>query len=287
MHVSADIGCHSFATFAPFSQGNSILGYGMSLASAAAVSGTQTNRPISVMGDGGFWHNGLITGVAGAVFNKDDSRAGRHEQRLFQRHRPAGHPLQQGGAGRPRQGPRHRGSLEEHGRAVDQARAHLWRGGRGQHAARGAAHRPEGPQGHHRRRRMPARAPAAHPAGDRAIRLRPASAWCAPASGSTRRCAPATTPASASRAAPRSPSSPARTRCAPTPSPTSTTTAWAAGCAARSRTRPSSARRSRRSTSSRTRRRWDRLKRRTIGGAHAPARRRPRNVGAPALVPAE
>lgn len=73
VHVSADIGCHSFATFAPFSQGNSILGYGMSLASAAAVSGTQANRPISVMGDGGFWHNGLITGVAGAVFNKDDS----------------------------------------------------------------------------------------------------------------------------------------------------------------------------------------------------------------------
>ena len=73
VHVAADIGCHSFATFAPFSQGNSILGYGMSLASAAAVSGTQANRPISVMGDGGFWHNGLITGVAGAVFNRDDS----------------------------------------------------------------------------------------------------------------------------------------------------------------------------------------------------------------------
>ena len=73
VHVAADIGCHSFATFAPFSQGNSILGYGMSLASAAAVSGTQQTRPISVMGDGGFWHNGLITGVAGAVFNKDNS----------------------------------------------------------------------------------------------------------------------------------------------------------------------------------------------------------------------
>jgi indolepyruvate ferredoxin oxidoreductase alpha subunit len=72
VHVSADIGCHSFATFPPFSQGNSILGYGMSLASAAAVSSSQVNRPISVMGDGGFWHNGLITGVAGAVFNKDD-----------------------------------------------------------------------------------------------------------------------------------------------------------------------------------------------------------------------
>jgi indolepyruvate ferredoxin oxidoreductase, alpha subunit len=72
VHVSADIGCHSFATFAPFSQGNSILGYGMSLASGAAVASTQSNRPISVMGDGGFWHNGLLTGVAGAVFNKND-----------------------------------------------------------------------------------------------------------------------------------------------------------------------------------------------------------------------
>jgi indolepyruvate ferredoxin oxidoreductase alpha subunit len=73
VHVAADIGCHAFATFPPFSQGHSILGYGMSLASAAAVSGTQAKRPISVMGDGGFWHNGLLTGVAGAAFNKDDS----------------------------------------------------------------------------------------------------------------------------------------------------------------------------------------------------------------------
>ena len=43
-HISADIGCHSFATFAPFSLGNSILGYGMSLASAAAV-GPQHGTP--------------------------------------------------------------------------------------------------------------------------------------------------------------------------------------------------------------------------------------------------
>jgi indolepyruvate ferredoxin oxidoreductase alpha subunit len=73
VHVAADIGCHAFGTFAPFSQGNSILGYGMSLASAAAVSGTQKQRPVSIMGDGGFWHNGLLTGVAGATFNKTDS----------------------------------------------------------------------------------------------------------------------------------------------------------------------------------------------------------------------
>jgi indolepyruvate ferredoxin oxidoreductase, alpha subunit len=72
IHISADIGCHSFATFAPFSLGNSILGYGMSLASAAAVAPNMAKRPIAVMGDGGFWHNGLITGVASNVFNKGD-----------------------------------------------------------------------------------------------------------------------------------------------------------------------------------------------------------------------
>jgi len=71
-HISADIGCHSFATFAPFSMGNSILGYGMSLASAAAVAPNLATRPIAVMGDGGFWHNGLITGVASNLFNKGD-----------------------------------------------------------------------------------------------------------------------------------------------------------------------------------------------------------------------
>ena len=71
-HISADIGCHSFATFAPFSMGNSILGYGMSLASAAAVGPNLANRPISVMGDGGFWHNGVITGVASNLFNQGD-----------------------------------------------------------------------------------------------------------------------------------------------------------------------------------------------------------------------
>src|SRR4029450_6860962 len=52
--------------------GNSILGYGMSLASAAAVGPNMDRRPIAVMGDGGFWHNGLISGVASNLFNKGD-----------------------------------------------------------------------------------------------------------------------------------------------------------------------------------------------------------------------
>jgi len=72
VHISADIGCHAFATFAPFNMGNSILGYGMSLASSAAVGPNMKKRPIAIMGDGGFWHNGLITGVASNLFNKGD-----------------------------------------------------------------------------------------------------------------------------------------------------------------------------------------------------------------------
>lgn len=71
-HISADIGCHAFGTLAPFSFGNTILGYGMSLASAAAVGPNMAKRPIAIMGDGGFWHNGLITGVASNLFNKGD-----------------------------------------------------------------------------------------------------------------------------------------------------------------------------------------------------------------------
>jgi indolepyruvate ferredoxin oxidoreductase alpha subunit len=71
-HISSDIGCHSFATLPPFSLGNSILGYGMSLASAAGVGPNMEKRTIAVMGDGGFWHNGLITGVASNLFNRGD-----------------------------------------------------------------------------------------------------------------------------------------------------------------------------------------------------------------------
>src|SRR5262249_56913223 len=71
-HISADIGCHSFATLPPFSLGNSILGYGMSLASAAAVTPNFARRPIAVMGDGGVWHNGLLSRVASNLFNQGD-----------------------------------------------------------------------------------------------------------------------------------------------------------------------------------------------------------------------
>jgi indolepyruvate ferredoxin oxidoreductase alpha subunit len=71
-HVSMDVGCHAFASFEPFSQGNTLLGYGMSLASAAGVGPMSSRRPVAVMGDGGFWHNGLLSGVASNLLNQGD-----------------------------------------------------------------------------------------------------------------------------------------------------------------------------------------------------------------------
>jgi indolepyruvate ferredoxin oxidoreductase alpha subunit len=72
-HVSVDVGCHAFATFEPFSQGNTLLGYGMSLASSAGVGPLSARRPVAVMGDGGFWHNGLLSGVASNLMNHGDA----------------------------------------------------------------------------------------------------------------------------------------------------------------------------------------------------------------------
>jgi len=73
LHIAADIGCHALGTFEPFSTGHTILGYGMSLASRAGVSPNMQRRVLSIMGDGGFWHNGLLTGVQSALFNGDDA----------------------------------------------------------------------------------------------------------------------------------------------------------------------------------------------------------------------
>jgi indolepyruvate ferredoxin oxidoreductase alpha subunit len=73
-YVSADIGCHQFAALAPFDFGATSMGYGLGAAGAAALNVDGANRrTISVMGDGGFWHNGLTSGVGNAVFNKSDN----------------------------------------------------------------------------------------------------------------------------------------------------------------------------------------------------------------------
>ena len=100
-HISADIGCHLFSILPPFHLGNTTMGYGLGTAGASAfgaargaeppgrsevpdsLSGGRTphsgglgstrKRAISVMGDGGFWHNGLTSGIANAVFNRSDN----------------------------------------------------------------------------------------------------------------------------------------------------------------------------------------------------------------------
>jgi len=72
-HVSADIGCHLFSILPPFHIGNTTMGYGLGAAGAAAFNTPSSKRAISIMGDGGFWHNGLTSGIANAVFNKSNN----------------------------------------------------------------------------------------------------------------------------------------------------------------------------------------------------------------------
>lgn len=73
-HVSCDIGCHLFSILPPFNIGNTTMGYGLGWAGSAALNAKDSSkRTISVMGDGGFWHNGLTSGVGNAVFNQSDN----------------------------------------------------------------------------------------------------------------------------------------------------------------------------------------------------------------------
>jgi indolepyruvate ferredoxin oxidoreductase, alpha subunit len=71
-HVAADIGCHLFSILPPFNIGATTMGYGLGPASASAFNVESDKRAISIMGDGGFWHNGLASSIGNAVFNKQD-----------------------------------------------------------------------------------------------------------------------------------------------------------------------------------------------------------------------
>ncbi|XXK30462.1 thiamine pyrophosphate-dependent enzyme [Rhodobacteraceae bacterium nBUS_24] len=73
--ITGDIGCHLFACLPPFEIGGSTMGYGLGPASNAAFDGGGSTRPISILGDGGFWHNGLSSSIGNMVFNKSDSVA--------------------------------------------------------------------------------------------------------------------------------------------------------------------------------------------------------------------
>jgi indolepyruvate ferredoxin oxidoreductase alpha subunit len=73
-HISCDIGCHLFSILPPFNIGATTMGYGLGWAGSSAFNTQQTSkRTLAIMGDGGFWHNGLTSGVGNAVFNKSDN----------------------------------------------------------------------------------------------------------------------------------------------------------------------------------------------------------------------
>jgi len=73
--ISGDIGCHLFASLPPFEIGGQTMGYGLGPASNAAFDGGGERRAVSILGDGGFWHNGLSSSIGNMVYNKSDSVA--------------------------------------------------------------------------------------------------------------------------------------------------------------------------------------------------------------------
>lgn len=73
--IAGDIGCHLFASLPPFEIGGATMGYGLGPASNAAFDGGGEKRAISILGDGGFWHNGLSSSIGNMVYNRSDSVA--------------------------------------------------------------------------------------------------------------------------------------------------------------------------------------------------------------------
>ena len=71
--ITGDIGCHLFGSLPPFEIGGATMGYGLGPAANAAFDGGGERRAISMLGDGGFWHNGLSSSIGNMVFNKSDN----------------------------------------------------------------------------------------------------------------------------------------------------------------------------------------------------------------------
>lgn len=73
--IAADIGCHLFAALPPFEIGGATMGYGLGPAANGAFDGGGEKRPVAIIGDGGFWHNGLSSSFGNMAFNKSDGVA--------------------------------------------------------------------------------------------------------------------------------------------------------------------------------------------------------------------
>ena len=72
-YYASDIGCYSMSGLPPFNLSDSITGMGIGLASAGAISRMTDKRTISFMGDGTFWHSGLTTSIANALYNNQNA----------------------------------------------------------------------------------------------------------------------------------------------------------------------------------------------------------------------
>jgi indolepyruvate ferredoxin oxidoreductase, alpha subunit len=73
--IAADIGCHLFGSLPPFEVGGQTMGYGLGPAANGAFDAGGDKRAISIIGDGGFWHNGLSSSFTNMAFNKSDGVA--------------------------------------------------------------------------------------------------------------------------------------------------------------------------------------------------------------------
>lgn len=73
--IAADIGCHLFASLPPFEIGGATMGYGLGPAANGAFDGGGDKRAVAIIGDGGFWHNGLSSSFTNMAFNKSDGVA--------------------------------------------------------------------------------------------------------------------------------------------------------------------------------------------------------------------
>jgi hypothetical protein len=143
---------------AAFNMGNTVLGYGLGLASNSAVEPMFAKRTVTMMGDGGFWHNGLTTGIANTVFNKNDgvlvimkngysSATGTQELPSSPQHSDTHAPDMS-----------MERALAGIGVGLGEDRRQLPRRRGGEDAEGSDDQRLQGTQGHHRRGRVPARA---------------------------------------------------------------------------------------------------------------------------------
>ncbi len=205
-HVSCDIGCHLFSILPPFNIGATTMGYGLGWAGAAAFNTNETNkRTISIMGDGGFWHNGLTSGVGNAVFNQSDSVLVVVDNSYTAA--TGGQDILSSAASNPIRTTKLSIADAVRGVGVKWVRT-ITRtydvAGMRDVLREALTTQRKGPQGHRRAERMCAEQAAPRQAPVDASSRKQASAWCGNDSASTPTRVPATTPASASPAARRS-----------------------------------------------------------------------------------